>query len=139
MVARLDALVATDRFASRSGAIAAAVEEKLSRIDRGRLGRECVKLDQAFEEQLAIAASARYFFLCMMSSLPVDLSVLALCRTQHWNCAERPAIPRVGSDGGAGPVEEIQAARDGAAHRQRSLPHVAVRHSRPLVCQGGFL
>lgn len=53
LVARLDALVAADRFASRSGAVAAAVEEKLSRIDRGRLARECAKLDKAFEQKLA--------------------------------------------------------------------------------------
>ncbi len=53
LVDRLDALVAADRFASRSGAIAAAVEEKLSRLDRSRLARECAKLDQGFEQRLA--------------------------------------------------------------------------------------
>lgn len=53
LVARLDALVAAERFASRSGAVEAAVKEKLSRIDRGRLARECAKLDKSFEQQLA--------------------------------------------------------------------------------------
>ena len=53
LVERLDALVAADRFPSRSGAVAVAVEEKLSRLDRSRLARECAKLDQTFEQQLA--------------------------------------------------------------------------------------
>ena len=53
LVARLDELVATHRFASRSGAVAVAVEEKLSRLDRSRLARECAKLDKALEQQLA--------------------------------------------------------------------------------------
>ncbi len=53
LVKRLDALVAADRFASRSGAVEAAVEEKLSRLDRSRLARECAKLDQSFEQRLA--------------------------------------------------------------------------------------
>lgn len=53
LLERLDELVAEQRFASRSGAIEEAVEEKLSRLDRSRLARECGRLDQAFEQQLA--------------------------------------------------------------------------------------
>ena len=53
LLARLDALVDANEFASRSGAVAVAVEEKLSRIDRSRLARECAKLDRGFEQQLA--------------------------------------------------------------------------------------
>jgi metal-responsive CopG/Arc/MetJ family transcriptional regulator len=53
LLARLDELVAERRFRSRSGAIAEAVEEKLSRLDRSRLARECAKLDPIFEQQLA--------------------------------------------------------------------------------------
>ena len=53
LLTRLDELVSANRFASRSGAIEAAVEEKLSRIFRSRLARECAKLDQSFEQQLA--------------------------------------------------------------------------------------
>ena len=40
-------------FPSRSQAIEEAVEEKLSRIERTRLARECAKLDPAFERALA--------------------------------------------------------------------------------------
>jgi len=53
LLARLDELVAARRFASRSGAVEEAVEEKLSRIDRSRMARECAKLDEGFEQQLA--------------------------------------------------------------------------------------
>jgi hypothetical protein len=37
----------------RSQAIQAAVEEKLSRLARSRLARECAKVDSAFEKALA--------------------------------------------------------------------------------------
>ena len=53
LLARLDELVAERRFPSRSGAIAEAVEEKLSRLDRSRLARECAKLDIALEQRVA--------------------------------------------------------------------------------------
>ena len=53
LLARLDALVAQQRFPSRSRAVEEAVEEKLSRVDRSRLAKECAKLDPAFEQQLA--------------------------------------------------------------------------------------
>ena len=53
LLERLDELVAANHFASRSGAVEAAVEEKLSRFFRSRLARECAKLDQSFEQELA--------------------------------------------------------------------------------------
>jgi Arc/MetJ-type ribon-helix-helix transcriptional regulator len=50
---RLDELVGQSFFASRSQAIQEAIEEKLTRLDRRRLARECAKLDPAFEKALA--------------------------------------------------------------------------------------
>lgn len=50
---RLDRLVKQAVFPSRSQAIQIAVDEKLARLDRGRLARECAKLDPAFEKALA--------------------------------------------------------------------------------------
>lgn len=40
-------------FPSRSQAIQEVVEEKLARLDRCRLARECAKLDSVFERTLA--------------------------------------------------------------------------------------
>lgn len=50
---RLDRLVRSRVFANRSKAIQVAVEEKLTRMDRSRLARECAKLDPRFEQALA--------------------------------------------------------------------------------------
>lgn len=50
---RVDRLVRQAVFANRTQAIQAAVEEKLERIERSRLARECAKLDPAFEKALA--------------------------------------------------------------------------------------
>lgn len=50
---RLDSLVEEALFPNRSAAIQAAVREKLERLERGRLARECAKLDAAFEKSLA--------------------------------------------------------------------------------------
>lgn len=50
---RLDQLVREAVFPSRSQAIQIAVEEKLERIERSRLARECSKLDRGFEKALA--------------------------------------------------------------------------------------
>lgn len=50
---RLDKLVKKQVFTSRSQAIQEAVEEKLARLERSRLARECAKLDPAFEKALA--------------------------------------------------------------------------------------
>ncbi len=50
---KLDRLVEAAVFPSRSQAIQVAVEEKLARLERSRLARECAKLDPAFEKALA--------------------------------------------------------------------------------------
>jgi metal-responsive CopG/Arc/MetJ family transcriptional regulator len=50
---QLDRLVEKAVFPSRSRAIQIAVEEKLERLERSRLARECSKLDRAFEKALA--------------------------------------------------------------------------------------
>ncbi len=50
---RLDRLVRRAVFPNRSQAIQIAVEEKLERIERSRLARECAKLDPEFEQSLA--------------------------------------------------------------------------------------
>ena len=52
-VDRLDHLVKDRVFPNRSKAIQAAVEEKLEKLERGRLARECAKLDPEFEKGLA--------------------------------------------------------------------------------------
>ena len=53
LLIELDGLVADKRFANRSQAIQVAVQEKLARMRRTRLARECAKLDPAFEQALA--------------------------------------------------------------------------------------
>ncbi len=53
LLARLDRMVGVGRFPSRSRAVQEAIREKLDRVDRNRLARECAKLDPKFEQQLA--------------------------------------------------------------------------------------
>ena len=53
LLKRLDQLVAEQRFPSRSEAIEEAIQEKMSRLERSRLARECAKLDPEFEQKLA--------------------------------------------------------------------------------------
>jgi metal-responsive CopG/Arc/MetJ family transcriptional regulator len=50
---RLDRLVRNHVFANRSRAIQGAVQEKLERMERSRLARECAKLDPDFEKEMA--------------------------------------------------------------------------------------
>ena len=50
---RLDRLVREAVFPNRSRAIQAALEEKLERLERSRLARECAKLDPQYEKALA--------------------------------------------------------------------------------------
>ena len=50
---RLDQLVRKAVFPNRSQAIQIAVEEKLERLERSRLARECAKLDPDFEKSIA--------------------------------------------------------------------------------------
>ena len=53
LLVQLDQLVEQQVFASRSKAIQAAIQDKLARINRGRLARECAKLDPRVEQALA--------------------------------------------------------------------------------------
>lgn len=50
---RLDRLVKDRVFPNRSKAIQDAVQEKLKKLERNRLARECAKLDPAAERALA--------------------------------------------------------------------------------------
>lgn len=52
-VERLDRLVKKAVFPSRIQAIQEAVKEKLSRLERSRLVRECAKLDPEIEKSMA--------------------------------------------------------------------------------------
>lgn len=50
---RIDRLVKKRAFPNRSRAIQEAVQEKLERIERSRLARECAKLDPKLEQAIA--------------------------------------------------------------------------------------
>ncbi len=52
-VKRLDRLVKNRIFPSRSKVIQDALGEKLKKLEKGRLARECAKLDPEFEKALA--------------------------------------------------------------------------------------
>lgn len=49
----LDRLVREHIFANRSRAIQEAIQEKLERIERNRLVKECAKLNPNFEKRMA--------------------------------------------------------------------------------------
>ena len=53
LLKKLDFLVKERVFSNRSQAIQSAVAEKVSRLDRNRLARECAKLDKSEEQSLA--------------------------------------------------------------------------------------
>jgi metal-responsive CopG/Arc/MetJ family transcriptional regulator len=53
LLRKVDLLVAERRFPTRSRAIQEAVKAAIERLERGRLERECAKLDPKFEQQLA--------------------------------------------------------------------------------------
>ena len=50
---QVDKLVSARHYPSRSRAIQEAVADKLQRLDRRRLARECAKLDTQFEQAMA--------------------------------------------------------------------------------------
>ncbi len=50
---QLDRLVSSHVFPNRSKAIQEAVKDKLSRINRNRLAKECSKLNPNFEQAMA--------------------------------------------------------------------------------------
>jgi metal-responsive CopG/Arc/MetJ family transcriptional regulator len=52
-ISRLDHLVHENIFLNRSQAIQEAVNEKIERLERNRLAKECAKLDPAFEKSMA--------------------------------------------------------------------------------------
>ena len=52
-IEQLDRLVSENVFQNRSQAIQEAVDEKLKRLKRIRLAKECSKLDLAFEKAMA--------------------------------------------------------------------------------------
>jgi metal-responsive CopG/Arc/MetJ family transcriptional regulator len=52
-LACLDRLVKEKRFSSRNRAFQEALRDKIERLERSRLARECAKLDPRFEQQLA--------------------------------------------------------------------------------------
>jgi metal-responsive CopG/Arc/MetJ family transcriptional regulator len=53
LLGKLDRLVSSKVFPNRSKAIQEAIQEKLSRVNKSRLARECAKLDPKFEKALA--------------------------------------------------------------------------------------
>jgi metal-responsive CopG/Arc/MetJ family transcriptional regulator len=53
LLKRIDRLVDQKKFANRSRAIQEAVRDKLERLDRGRLARECAKLGKRAEQRIA--------------------------------------------------------------------------------------
>ncbi len=53
LLARLDRLVADGVFSNRSQAVQDAVRDKLDRLARTRLARECAKLDRRAERKMA--------------------------------------------------------------------------------------
>ncbi len=52
-IEQLDRLVSENVFQNRSQAIQEAVDEKLKRLKRTRLAKQCSKLDLAFEKAMA--------------------------------------------------------------------------------------
>ncbi len=61
LLERVDELVARRDFRNRSRAIEAALTEKLARVRRTRLARECAKLDRDEERALAEEGLAQSF------------------------------------------------------------------------------
>jgi metal-responsive CopG/Arc/MetJ family transcriptional regulator len=53
LLRRLDRQVRERMFSNRSQAIQEALSDKLDRVERSRLARECAKLNPTFETQLA--------------------------------------------------------------------------------------
>ncbi len=53
LLEKLDRLVSSKIFLNRSKAIQEAVAEKLTRVNRSRLARECAKLEPALEKAMA--------------------------------------------------------------------------------------
>jgi len=61
LIQQLDQLVENNHFPNRSRAVQEAIRDKLERIKRSRLARECAKLDPAIEQALAEEGLAEDF------------------------------------------------------------------------------
>jgi len=61
LLKRIDRLVAQRKFPNRSRAIQEAVRDKLDRLERGRLARECAKLNRSAEQRMADEGMAADF------------------------------------------------------------------------------
>jgi len=53
LLKNLDTLIKSNDFPNRSRAIQEAVAEKLVRLEKSRLAKECAKLDPEFEQSIA--------------------------------------------------------------------------------------
>jgi len=53
LLKNLDTLIKSNYFPNRSRAIQEAVAEKLVRLEKSRLAKECAKLDPEFEQSIA--------------------------------------------------------------------------------------
>lgn len=53
IIEHLDRLIKEHIFTNRSRAIQEAIQEKLERMERSRLAKECAKLDPSFEKAMA--------------------------------------------------------------------------------------
>ena len=68
LLARLDRLVKDKQFPNRSRAVREAVRDKLERLEKSRLARECAKLDSAFEQAMAeegLGAAVQTMAICV--------------------------------------------------------------------------
>jgi metal-responsive CopG/Arc/MetJ family transcriptional regulator len=61
LLARLDHLVSKQESPNRSRVVQEAIRDRLDRLDRSRLARECAKLDATFEQRLADEGLAEDF------------------------------------------------------------------------------
>lgn len=53
LLKKLDELVEGDVYPNRSAAIQEAISDKIIRLEKTRLARECAKLDKLYEQELA--------------------------------------------------------------------------------------
>jgi metal-responsive CopG/Arc/MetJ family transcriptional regulator len=61
LLTRLDRLIKQRRLPNRSRAVQEALRDKLDRLERGRLAKECEKLDPSAEQALADEGLAEDF------------------------------------------------------------------------------
>jgi len=53
LVKRIDFMIRENKFPNRSKVIQEALKEKIERMDKERLARECAKLDPEYEQKFA--------------------------------------------------------------------------------------